>query len=239
LPDPLAAEMVIAAGPDFVLIELDLAVVDLPAAVELVAVCRSRGVPALVRLPAGELALVAADAVLSAGAHGVVANSDEEPEALEVLCRSRTRRCGVQPAGSAARTAPRSGATHAEGGVAIIAEVEVEEPSRLDAALRNQGIDAVWINARQLSRVQGRREPTSGSHSEVDPLEELLSKCRAGGKAVGATCPTGVDAKELAQRGSSFVVVSDDRTALIRGLEMGLGRARLGSPSRDVPSALY
>lgn len=228
LPAPAVAEILAAAGFDWLFIDTEHAVLG-PAEAQALMQAAAGGCACAVRVPgAGESAVRKA---LDAGAEGVLVpqvNSAREAARVVDLCRyppRGSRGVGVARAqGYGMRLAEY--VAEADARVAAMVQVEhIDAVRSIEAIAGVAGLDAVFIGPYDLSASMGK--PGRVGDADVqEAIREVLHACRAAHTAAGIF---GVDAATVApyiEQGFRLIAVGIDTLFLGRGAAEALARLR-------------
>lgn len=223
LPDPVAAEIVAAAGFDYVCIDLQHGLADHAAMVGMLqAVARTDAVP-LVRVPWLDPGWIGR--ALDAGARGVIIPMVNTPGQAEAAVRA----CRYPPAGERSfgpiRAAAVHGADHAD--VWCIPMIETRAAvEALDEILDVDGIDAVYVGPADLSLSYGL--PPANDQSEPTwnaALATIVRACQSRGIVPGIH-GTARLAPDRVAAGFRFVTVFSDAGGLGAAAARDLAAAR-------------
>jgi 2-keto-3-deoxy-L-rhamnonate aldolase RhmA len=189
--DPASVEIAGHAGFDFATIDLEHAPLGIEHAAGHIRAAAGAGIAALVRLPAGEHAMIGK--LLDTGAHGIMlSHFGKDPAAARAFGNTlRYAPSGERPsctgvrAASYALTNYADYVKHADGDVIGIGLVEdAEVIPRLDALLKEVRIDAVMPGPGDLSTSMGLHgNPT---HPKVkQAVAEVIASAKRAGLRVG------------------------------------------------------
>ena len=220
LSSPESVEIMVHAGFDFVVIDLEHTTLDLGAASTHIAMARALGVDPLVRVPDHGLSVI--QRVLDAGAAGVVVpHVDTVQQARAVVRATCFPPRGDRGSGGTSRAGrwgllPR--ADYLEyGNEQALCVVQLES----EVAIRNtreilalDGIDAAFVGTADLSMSMG----VAAGSDEVDRLvTSALAAAAAAGVPIGTASATSDQARAALARGYDYVVVSNDTSILAGG----------------------
>lgn len=213
LPGAVTAELLAAAGPDYVVLDLQhgtLAEADLPGVTA--AVARAGAVP-LVRTRSAQFADVGRP--LDLGAHGVlVPNVRDAAHVREVVAACRYAPAGTRSAGRL------SGGTHAP--LVMIVLETATALDDLDAVLAVEGLDGVYVGPTDLGLSLGQ-----GGYADQDVLASIIARAVAAGTPVGVHAPDGgAQAAAYAAQGATIVTAAVDTAALAAAVAHDLAVAR-------------
>ncbi|HRP29447.1 MAG TPA: aldolase/citrate lyase family protein [Burkholderiaceae bacterium] len=217
---PLVAEAVAHAGFDWSLIDMEHSPLDLMALVHLLQALAATRMAPLVRVPSNDAVTI--KRVLDAGATTLMVPCIADADAARAAVASmRYPPEGVR-AMSASGRASRFGtdaayARNANRGLALIVQPEtVQAIGRLESIAAVRGVDAIFLGPADLSASIGHvGQPT---HPEVmDLMAQVVQRCKAIGKPVGAFGATAEVVAEYRAIGFDFVAIGSDLAHLIRG----------------------
>jgi 4-hydroxy-2-oxoheptanedioate aldolase len=227
--DTYTAELVSAAGFDWVGLDMQHGLISrdkLPSMLQALAIRRS---PSIVRVAWNSPDIVMN--ALDAGAHGVIVpliNSPDEAGVAAAACRyppNGNRSWGLTRAGL--------GSVPYEAAVAdstVICAVMIETVSALaqvDAIARVPGVDALFVGPRDLAFSAGDR--SSGGTERPSFEEEMIAvrdACRRAGIVAGVYAGSSEQAIRWANEGFQLVTVVADSTLLARGAATAAREAR-------------
>jgi 2-keto-3-deoxy-L-rhamnonate aldolase RhmA len=221
LPSPDAAEIVAAAGFEWVVVDLEHGGIDRSAMVPLIRAIQGRGAVALTRLMAGD-ALLARQA-LDAGASGVIVPHVSDPDQYAAFVEA----CTWPPAGSRsigffrANDYGRSFDDYASEALDPIVVPMVESRAGLDnleAVLSAARADAVLIGPYDLSASLGAPgDFASNAYRQAEDL--VLATCARYGVAAGIhdVTPTSASIADKTARGYTFIACGMDTVFLSAG----------------------
>ena len=232
LASPLAAEVAMTAGFDWLLIDAEHAPNDLSAISAQLGVLTAGGAQAIVRLPWGETWQI--KQVLDAGAQTLLIPLVESGAEAERMARAmRYPPEGNRGAGAALARASRYSAIPdylqtANDQMCLLVQVEtVKGIEALDDILAVEGIDGIFIGPADLSADMGFLGQSSAPEV-MKVMEDAIRRARAAGKAAGimALDPRIVEAAE--GWGANFLAVGIDVTSLGGALRDLAKRAKGG-----------
>lgn len=235
---PIVAELMAAAGFDFLCVDAEHSAVDLPQTQQMFQAIRS-GNPdcaAIVRLHGVDYALV--KRYLDAGARGVVAplvRSREEAELLVQACKyppmglrgvgfCRANNYGMRLADECAK---------ANEEILLAVQIEhIEAVNNIDDILAVKGIDAVFIGPYDLSASMG----ITGQFEHpdyVDARDRILAACGRHNIVPGlhVVPPQPQQVLDRHAEGYRFIAYSLDITMLTTACQQGLATIRQSIPS--------
>jgi 4-hydroxy-2-oxoheptanedioate aldolase len=193
---PWLVEMVGLAGYDFVTIDLEHEAFDSQSVVQLIRAANGVSLTPLVRMPCDDRVLP----FLSAGAKGIqVPGVNDAAYAHRIVETVRFAPLGRRTYYSQGRETDyglgldeAGWRASANDDVLVIAMIEsVEAIDRLDEILAVEGIDAFHVGPMDLRESMG--DPSAEALQAA--MDEILSRCRAAGKAIaaGVVTPWGID----------------------------------------------
>lgn len=220
----LLAELLAAAGSEFVIVDLqhgEATVGDLPAMLRAVDL---HGAAPLVRVPWAEPSIIMR--VLDIGAEGVVVPMVEDAEQAAVAARA-TR---YAPAGNRSFGPMRKAGTPEQSNAAIRCFPMIETPRGLenvDAILAVDGVDGVFVGPVDLGLCLGIAVPDTYRHPDVlAAIDACVAAADARDKLVG-TVSNGPDHEAmLFDRGVSFLSLGADKAFVAAGIAAALARWR-------------
>jgi 2-dehydro-3-deoxyglucarate aldolase/4-hydroxy-2-oxoheptanedioate aldolase len=229
LASPVAAEVCAAAGPDWLLLDLEHGDGGEEQVGATVLAAAAYGVPTVVRVETGER--IRLGRVLDLGAAGVMLPrlnaADEVAEALRHLRYPPRGDRGVATYNRACRFGLDPEALErADGELLCVVQVEsAAAVARADAIAALDGVDVLFVGPRDLSHDLG----VPGDLQAPRYLESLAAvRAAAGrhGKACGLLVGDGATARRFRDQGWSFVAVGSDSTMLAAVLRTAFQAAR-------------
>lgn len=229
LPTLETLELLAAAGFDFVTIDTEHAPLSLETTYRLIAHAQGLGMSALVRTP--DQASNDIQRLLDSGADGLlvprVRSADEAGQAVSRMMFSPTGVRGLGITSRAGRWGLKPLAEYIEdGNQRVLRCVQLEDRNVLEnveAVLDTAGVNAAFLGMGDLQLTTG----LPASHPELQALvDKLLHACRQRQLPCGAAAQDAAAARKAAQRGFSFVMVSNDTTLF------GKAAAALGAELR-------
>jgi 2-keto-3-deoxy-L-rhamnonate aldolase RhmA len=215
IPSPLSARLLAAAGLDYVVIDLQHGGAtehDLPA---LTTAIRLAGATPIGRVRYAHPADIGR--ALDLGCEGVIVpNVDSAAQARDVAGACRYPPAGYRSAG---------GVLAAGEPFCIVMVESVAAVEELDATLKVDGVDGIYVGPRDLSYALGcelnPRDPV------LRPaLERIWAACAAADKPVGVHATDGATARLYLDGGCSLITVASDGTAIARGAAAEFTTAR-------------
>lgn len=221
LTDPIVAEIVGAAGHDFVMIDTQHAPVHPESLQHLLMALRSSRSTTLVRVVSNDP--VAIGQALDLGAEGVIVPDVVSADA----CRAAVSAARYAPAGSRG-FGPRR-AARLEGGraaylsraneeVGVVAMVEhADAVEHIDEILTTSGLDAVMVGPADLAVSLGHLTDL-GNPAVEDAIEVVRAACLRHGVPFGIFAAAEAAARTWAARGAAFMTIGADLQFLDHGL---------------------
>jgi len=215
VPSPLSVRLLAAAGLDYVVIDLQHGGAtehDLPA---LTTAIRLAGATPIGRVRYAHPADIGR--ALDLGCEGVIVpNVDSAAQARDVAGACRYPPAGYRSAG---------GVLAAGEPFCIVMVESVAAVEELDATLKVDGVDGIYVGPRDLSYALGcelnPRDPV------LRPaLERIWAACAAAGQPVGVHATDGATARLYLDGGCSLITVASDGTAIARGAAAEFTTAR-------------
>ena len=228
LPSPELAEMLAAAGFDWLFVDMEHGLIDF-AAVQRMIQAVGGACPCIVRVPNNEAVLIGK--ALDTGAAGVIVphvNSAEE-------ARAAVRAARYPPAGARSIGAARAqgyGRRLAEAiardnfETLVVAQVEhVDAVRSIEAIVRVPGVDAVFIGPFDLSASMDK--PGEIAAEDVQQaIDAVTEACAAKGLPCGIFAVDGASARRAGEAGHSLVCVGTDTLLVASAANRLLGEAR-------------
>ncbi len=225
----MAAEACAAAGPDWLLVDLEHGAGGEEQVSAVVPAAAAYGVPTLVRVESA--ARNRAGRVLDLGAAGVMfprlQTGAEVDEALSHLRYPPEGDRGVATYNRACRFGLDPGAL-ARASDEVLGVVQVESAravANVEEMAANAGVDVLFVGPRDLSHDLG----VPGDYSSplfVSALEAVLAAARRHGKVAGTMVGDGASAARRAEQGWSFIAIASDVALLAGAAQAQLGEAR-------------
>jgi 2-keto-3-deoxy-L-rhamnonate aldolase RhmA len=229
---PSLAQIVKAAGADFILYDMEHSGADVETMKAQFASCRGIGLPAFARVPATEYHFVAR--MLDAGALGIMVPMVETREQAERIV-SFTRYPPAGRRGAAFGVAPHD--DYLPGSVTdkiaaanertlVIALVETAVGiENVEAIAAVPGVDVVWLGHFDLTNFLGI--PGEFTHPRyLKAVDDLLAACRRHGKAPGFMAADDAWAREYRAKGFRAIAYGIDVLLLQSALASGLATLR-------------
>jgi 2-keto-3-deoxy-L-rhamnonate aldolase RhmA len=221
IADPLVAEVVGAAGLDFVMIDTEHAPFTIEALQNVLVALRTSRSTAFVRPAANDATLI--KQILDLGAEGLVVPDVADGDS----CARAVRAAHYPPAGTRG-FGPRR-AARLEGGraeylrriddeIAVIAMIEhVDALDHLDEVLTTPGLDGIMAGPADLAVSMNHLHELS--HTEVGAgLDRIFEACVRNGMPFGIFAAAEPAARTWVSRGARFVTIGSDLQFLDQGL---------------------
>lgn len=230
IPATMPAEILGAAGYDFVVVDEEHSPFNRETTDAIVLACKAWGIASIVRVQSAQPAALLS--VLDCGADGVLVphvDSAEKARAVVAACRYRPGSRGFAPT-------TRAGAFGAEGmedhvarqdaRATVIAMIEDPEAvDRIDEILEVEGLDGIFIGRGDLGVAYAGEG--KGAESVVEATKRVLSAAR--GKKPAAILPgSPEDAADMASQGVSAFILSADQGFLKSAAKATLSSIRGG-----------
>jgi 2-keto-3-deoxy-L-rhamnonate aldolase RhmA len=235
---PSLAQIVKAAGADFILYDMEHSGADVETMKAQFASCRGIGLPAFVRVPATEYHFVAR--MLDAGALGIMVPMVETREQAERIV-SFTRYPPAGRRGAAFGVAPHD--DYLPGSVTdkiaaanertlVIALVETAVGiENVDAIAAVPGVDVVWLGHFDLTNFLGI--PGEFTHPRyLKAVDDLVAACKRHGKTPGFMAADDTWARDYRAKGFRALAYSVDVLLMQSALAAGLAKLREGEPRK-------
>ena len=231
VPSAFAAEIVSAAGCDWICIDMQHGLIgdaEMRLMLQAVAI---RGTPVVVRVPWNEPAAIML--ALDAGADGVIVpmvNSADEAVSAVGACRypplgyrswGPMRSIMAQPGFSAQRGNAQT--------VCLVMIETAEAVARVDSILAVPGVDGVFVGPNDLAISHaGSNAGASTAPRDVEMIELIAARCGDRGVAAGIACADGADARRWQRAGYTLLALPSDAALLGRALAGTFAQARDG-----------
>ena len=235
---PSLAQIVKAAGADFLLYDMEHSGAGVETMKAQFACCRGIGLPRFVRVPATQYHFVAR--MLDAGAMGIMVPMVETREQAERSSPSRaTRRSAA--AGAAFGVAPHDdylpgsvtdkiAAAHERTLVICLVETAVGIEN-VDAIAAVPGVDVVWLGHFDLTNFLGI--PGEFQHPTIPgAVDALLAACERHGKTPGFMAANDAWAEDYRAKGFRILAYGIDVLLMQGALAAGLARLREREPRK-------
>lgn len=217
IPAIESVQIMAHAGFDYVVIDLEHAMIDRRSAYELISMANALGLLSLVRVPDGTPALI--QCVLDAGAGGILFPHIDDADAARLAVRSvRFPPGGTRGAGSTSRAGdwgqmPRADYV-AYGNHRVLCIPQLESKAAYDHRediAGVDGVDALFIGAADLAMDLGE----AGDKATVDQMSaDIRAAARAQDKPCGYAVGNVEAALAIRKAGFDFVMVSNDTSML-------------------------
>jgi 4-hydroxy-2-oxoheptanedioate aldolase len=231
IPSALSAEVIAAAGFDWVCIDTQHGLIGYEDMAEMLQALDARGAPSFVRVPWNEPSAI--QKALDAGADGIIVpmvNSAAEAAAAARACRYPP--LGYRSWGPvrASLRSPAYDPAAANDGILCVVMVEtVEGVERAEEIASTVGVDGVLIGPWDLSLSSTNGVETPGDKpSDLQLIEAVLGACERRGIVAGISCPTAAHVSRWARAGFRMFQLSGDVPLLSRAARSILEDARAG-----------
>jgi 4-hydroxy-2-oxoheptanedioate aldolase len=231
IADPAVAELMVRAGFDTAVIDMQHGAHRLDTAFAAIAAVALAGAPAIVRIPVGDNASVSR--LLDHGAAAIIApmiNSVADAQAFADAVKYPPlgqRSWGPHRAVALTGLAPADYLAGANDLHLALPMIETRAAlEALDDILGLPGIDGVFVGPSDLSiaLTGGRLDPRG---AEVDrALDRIAARARAAGKIAGLFCFDAENAKAMAARGFGLCSIASDALLLGAGVRAAVAAAR-------------
>lgn len=231
LPSMEAVELLGRAGFDFIVVDMEHSPLDLETAYRLIFTAQAGGMAALVRVPDRSGSHI--QRVLDAGADGIlvpqVSSVEQATASIGQMTFSPRGARGMGATSRAGGWGLDGAAAYVAGGDEIVRGIQIEDLVSLRSGaeyLAIDGLGALFVGLGDLTLSSGL---TADSPQIDDAIAALLEAARPRGIPCGTAVGTVAAARAAADRGFSFVMVSNDTTmfgeaAARIGNELGLAR---------------
>jgi 4-hydroxy-2-oxoheptanedioate aldolase len=231
IPSTLSAEVMAAAGFDWVCIDTQHGLIGYEAMTAMLQALDARGAPTFVRVPWNEPSAI--QKALDAGADGVIVpmvGSAAEAEAAVGACRYPPlgyRSWG--PVRASLRTPGYDPQTANRGLLCVVMVETVEGVEHVDEIASTAGVDGILIGPWDLSLSSSHGVETPGDKaSDLELIETVLAACERHGIVAGIASPTAAHLIRWAGMGFRFFQLSGDVPFLSGGARSTLAEARAG-----------
>lgn len=234
VPSPMVSEIAGSSGLDFILLDLEHGIFDLPSLHSCIVASESQGCSPIVRIPRVGDSVI--QNVLDMGAHGVLTPQIQNYEqAVHAVKAGRFPPEGIRGYNPFTRAGTYNGARDSNLARRLSNEfplqgilLETQEAySDLDRILEIPGLDVVYLGAYDMSIALGCRGDFANPRL-VDFLETATRKIRAKGIAAGAIYKDASDYARLKKMGTNFFVCGVDsgifRNAMVDAVSIVKGR---------------
>jgi len=228
-PDANISEVLIRAGYDFLVADLDHATLTLPEVATIVRTAEIEAVPVIVRVTPGSLDLVGR--VLDAGAAGIQITDVSSPEigaaaraAVEYPPAGRRGLAFSHRAASFGLESPAAYVRRTQRSVALIAQIESRDGvDALPGLVLGDNFDAFFLGPADLAGSLGHLG--DADHVSVrNALEEAAEIILAHGKVLGVFARDAEDASAWRRRGATLIASGSEVTLLARAARDEVGR---------------
>ena len=214
--DPASVEILALAGFDFFVLDTEHVALDRQELIHILRAAEAFGITPIVRVRENNQVEILQN--LDLGYQGVQVPNVDTPEEARRLVESvkytPLGNRGLSPSVRACRYNTIPVAEYIERAnreTLVVSHCETMECVRnLDAILQVDGIDVIFIGPMDLSQSMGIPGET-GSSALRDTIAEITNKVLASGKALGTTAASPAAARDLLQRGVSYVLLSSDQ----------------------------
>jgi 4-hydroxy-2-oxoheptanedioate aldolase len=215
IPSALSVRLLAAAGPDYVVIDLQhggAAEADLPA---MTGAIRLAGATPIARVRHAHTADIGR--ALDLGCEGVIVpNVDSAAQARQVAGAVRYPPAGYRSAGGVLAAGEPFCLVMVESAAAV---------AELDATLAVDGVDGVYVGPRDLSLSLGC-ELSPDDPVQNRALQSIWAACAAAGKPVGVHATDGAVARRYREAGCTLITTAGDAAAITRDTAGQLGIVR-------------
>jgi len=232
LPSSLSFELMARAGFDWLCIDLQHGLIDVPTMVSMLQASAIVGTTTYVRVPSLDSAALMR--VLDAGAAGAIApmvNTAEQAETVVRACRYPPKGERSWGPARAELGVPEYSASVANDRTICGVQIEtLEAVANLDDILQVEGIGLVMVGPSDLAVDLGlhpRAGVASARHGEL--LAEIAEKCSKASIPVAVYGGTAAGAEEFVPLGYRMILVAHDAVLLRDGAASALRRLRDGS----------
>lgn len=216
MADPAVAELMVRAGFDSAMLDMQHGAIDVAAATRGIALVALASKPSIVRIPVGDFA--SASRMLDAGASAIIApmiNTVADARRLVEFTKFPPlggRSWGPNRAVALSGLEPNAYFAAANRLHLTIAMIETREAlAVVDEILAVPGIDGVFVGPADLSIALSNGAKLDPHSPDVDAaLTHVVTRAKAQGKFASAFCHNGVQAKKLRQRGYLLCSVGTD-----------------------------
>ncbi len=237
LPSLETLELLAGAGFEFVVVDMEHSPLTLSFTYQAIVVAQALGMTALVRVPDRSGSHL--QRLLDCGADGIlvpqVSTPDEARRSVSQMVFSPGGQRGLGSTSRAGRWGLASTADYVGRGDHLVRAIQLEDRGALedmDAILDTPGLNAVFLGMGDLTL-------STGLPADAPELQELTERLLASTRVRGLPCGTAVGdaaaAAAAADRGFSFVMVSNDATIFAKaanelGAAVSAGLADLRTP---------
>ena len=227
-----AAEVLSAAGCDWLCIDLQHGLIDEDAMRVMVQAAAIRGTPVLVRVPWNEPGAIMR--ALDAGAEGVIVPMVNTPEDARVAAgASRYPPVGYRSWGPLRSGMAQPDFNPALGNEQTVCLVMIETHAavdNVDAILDVPGVDGVFVGPNDLAiSHSGAKAGAGKSERDVEMIGRVAAACARRGRVAGISCTGPEDAHRWAEAGYSLLGLPSDAGLLGDAMVAQLAAARGGA----------
>ena len=231
IPDQFAAELISAAGPEYVCVDQQHGLIDYSSMVPMLAAIEAAGVAALTRVPANDPASIGK--ALDAGARGVIVplvNSASEAARAAAACRyppEGGRSYGPIRASIVLGSADPKALDRE---VLCIVMVETREGlQNVEEIAATPGVDGIYVGPSDLALSLGLAPTLNIEEPEhAEAVERIKEACKRHGIAAGIHSASGESAKRHAEAGFDMVTAGMDAALLGEAARREMAAARDG-----------
>lgn len=229
IPSPVTAEITARAGFDMMTIDLQHGLIDYQMALTMLQASQTGGLPVLARVPWNEPGIIMK--CLDAGFEGVICPMvNTEDDARRLVAASRYAPLGGRSFGPTRASMIFGGSYRkaANDGILVIAMIETREAlANLDAILKVEGIDGVYVGPSDLGLSMGH-EPTLDPKAEevLAAISGIGTRSRKAGKIAGCHCGSPAMVRRLQGQGFHFGSLLTDARLFTSALAAGLAEYR-------------
>src|SRR5262245_17804726 len=229
ISSPFAAEVLSAAGCDWLCIDLQHGLIDEDAMRSMVQAAAIRATPVLVRVPWNEPGAIMR--ALDAGAEGVIVPMvNTVDEARAAAGASRYPPLGFRSWGPLRSGMAQPGFNPALGNEQTLCIVMIETREAVEAVdeiLEVPGVDGVFVGPNDLAISHAGDNAGAGtSELDVEMIERVADACARRGLVAGISCTSPEDARRWAQSGYSLLGLPSDAGLLGDAMVAQLAAAR-------------
>ena len=236
IPDGFAAETMARSGWDSITVDMQHGVTHYDSAVECLRAISTTSTVPLARVPWNEPGIVMK--ALDGGAFGIVCpmvSNREEAERFVGACRYPPDGYrSIGPVRASLFAGPDYVAKAAEL-VITLAMIETREAlDNLDAIMSTPGLDGIYIGPNDLCASLGR-PPSLDTRDEVafGWIERILECATRNGIQAGIHCMATDYAREMVERGFSFVTIASDARLLATAAQAAVNAMHAGAGENE------
>ena len=224
LCSPLAAEMMAAAGCEWLAIDAEHSAFDIPLIADTFRAIEARGAAPFVRTWDHDPVSLAR--ILDAGAYGIIIPHVSTPEQAEAVAKAmRYPPTGIRSAGTG-RIAVYGAdyRNNANNEILVIPQIEdMEGINNTEAIMAVEGIDVGFLGPGDLSLSMGVER---GHPDHEAAIQKFLAGCKAVGKPCGIPERDVEVARKRIAEGFQFIDAASDLRALEAGVQQALAAVR-------------